>query len=159
MTNVTVEPRIERIGRLLIAGLRYEGRNQHGEIPAMWEVFFTRMGELGISAGRPRVYYGVGRSIPGVPEGDGFEYLAGVEVRSAERVPPGMTLWEIPPLTYAVLEAHDIAEIGPVCDAFYVRWLPRSAEYRAGEPLMLERYPASFPTARIVELCFPVEPK
>ena len=41
------EPRILSRGAFRLAGLRYCGRNEKGEVPAIWDLFLPRLGELG----------------------------------------------------------------------------------------------------------------
>ena len=150
--------KIEQKKAFLVAGLRYEGKNEHGEIPAMWDVFLPRVAELVTDTGH-LVAYGVARGLPGYPAGDVYEYLAGVEVASLDHLPTGMIGWEIPALTYAVVPAHDVPGIGPASNYFYQEWLPHSKEYKMGEGLMIEYYPETFGQDMIIYLYFPVKPK
>jgi predicted transcriptional regulator YdeE len=145
------EPRIEQKGAFRVAGLRYEGRREHSEIPALWDRFIPRADEL---IGDPShfVAYGVARALPNFPEGDTFEYLAGTKVASLDNLPTGMVGWEIPALTYAVLPAHDVPDIGPVSDYFHREWLPQSQEYETGEGLMIEHYPETYSRDLIIYL-------
>ena len=152
------EPTIERKDALLVAGLRYEGKNEHGEIPAMWDEFLPRVSELVADASRFAAY-GVARALPKTEESGAFEYLAGVAVASLDNLPPGMVGWGIPALTYAVLPAHDVPNIGPVSHYFYGEWLPQSQEYEMGEGLMVEYYPETFGQDSVLYLCFPVKRK
>jgi AraC family transcriptional regulator len=153
------DPKIVERGAFTVAGLRYEGRNEHGEVPAMWDRFLPRVGELGVAPGQPFTAYGVARAIAGVPVEEKWEYLAGVEVASLADLSPGMVGWEIPALTYAVLPAYDVPEIGPVSDYFFQQWLPNSAEYAMGDGPMIEVYPDTFGTDGLIHLYFPVRRK
>jgi predicted transcriptional regulator YdeE len=166
----TLEPKIVQLGALRLAGLRYEGKNQHGEIHALWDnQFLSRMDELkGIRVGDEA--YGVARALPDTPSDASpdpspdpspgtFEYLAAVEVMSFDALPHGMAGWVIPPLTYAVLPAHDVPGIGPTCDYFYRQWLPQSKEYAMGEGLMIEVYPGTYSQDLVIYLYFPVKRK
>jgi predicted transcriptional regulator YdeE len=150
--------RIEQKQAFLVAGLRYEGKNEHGEIPAMWDLFLPRAGELVMDTAH-LVAYGVARALPNSGEGAPFEYLAGVEVASLDKLPPGMVGWEIPALTCAVFPAHDVPDIGPVNDYFFREWLPHSQEYTMGEGLMIEYYPETFGQDMILYLYFPIKRK
>ncbi len=152
------EPRIEQRGAMLVAGLRYEGRNEQGEIPALWDQFMPRVAELGTDPAR-LVAYGVARGLPGTTAGGPFEYLACVEVPSVVDLPQGMVGWEVPAMTCAVLPVHGIPGIGPATDYFYREWLPHSSEYVAGEGLMIEHYPETFSQDLIINLRFPVRRK
>ena len=149
------EPKIERKGALLLAGMRYEGTNEHGEIPALWDQFMPRVAEL-ISDPARLVAYGVARALPNSVEGGPFEYLACVEVPALENLPTGMVGWKVPAMTYAILPAHGIPGIGPVSDYFYHEWLPQSKEYEMGDGLMIEYYPETFGQDLTIYLHFPV---
>ncbi len=63
------EPRIVQRGAFLVAGLRYEGRNEHGEVPALWDnEFMPRLGEIaGLRLGLEA--YGVAREAPNAAPG------------------------------------------------------------------------------------------
>jgi AraC family transcriptional regulator len=152
------EPKIVTKPSFLVAGLRYEGKNEHGEIPAMWDQFLPRAGEI-VRDPAHLAAYGIARALPNSEEGSLFEYLAGAEVASLDNLPQGMVGWKIPALTYAVLPAHDVAGIGPVNDYFLREWLPHSQEYRAGEGLMIEYYPETFSQDLIIYLYFPIKRK
>jgi len=141
-----------------VAGMRYAGKNEHAEIPKMWDEFIPRSNELSDNQD-PGVFFGVARSIPGVPESEGFEYLAGVQVSTTTQIPAGMVAWEIPALTYAVLPANDVPGIAPVSDFFYKEWLPKSTEWEMGEGIMIEYYPPEYPQHLVIYLNFPVQPK
>jgi AraC family transcriptional regulator len=151
------EPRFVKRGAFRVAGLAYRGKNQQGEIAALWEHgVMPRIGELAaIQVGVET--YGVG-SMPAAAAPGEFEYLAGVEVSSFEQLPEGMVGWEIPANRYAVLPAHGISELAPVADRFYGQWLPGSA-YRAAGDYNLECYPPAFEQNQIIYWHFPVAPK
>ncbi len=154
-----VEPRIVSRGAFHVAGLRYAGRNEHGEVPALWDVFLPRLGEMALEPGKEHTFYGMSREIQGVPVSEGFEYLACAEVPSFDALPQGMEGWEVPAATYAVLPAKDVPGIGPTLDYFYHQWIAQSQEYALGEGLMFEEYPPEFPDNLIINLYFPVQRK
>ncbi len=153
------EPQIVQKGAFRVAGTRYEGRNEHGKIPAMWDSeFLPRMGELaGIQVGQE--VYGVARALPSFAQDGRFEYLAAVEVRSFENLPQGMVGWEIPAQTYAVLAAHDVPGIGPALNYFYREWLPQSKEFEGTDGPMLEVYTEAFERDLTIYLYCPVRRK
>ncbi len=151
-----VEPKIVSRGAFRVAGLRYTGRNEHREVPALWDVFLPRVGELKIEPAKANTFYGMSREIPGVPASEGFEYLASAEVPSFDALPSGMEGWEVPAATYAVLPATDVPGIGPMLDYFYTQWIAQSPEYVLGEGLMFEEYPPEFNSNAIINLYFPV---
>jgi len=142
----------------LVAGLRYAGKNEHGEVPALWDKeFLPRIHEL--DNFRTGATYGISRVMPDIPWQEGFEYLAGVEVGSLENLPPGMVGWEIPAQTYAILPANDVSGLAPALVYYYSEWLPRSKEYRSADGPMLELYPETFGQDRIIYLYNPVRAK
>ena len=142
-----------------VAGLRYEGKSEHGEVPALWDQFIPQVGEL-VPDPAHWVGYGVARAIPGVDVADRWEYLAAVEVAPGASIPADMVAWEIPALTYAVLPAHDVPGIGPVSDYLCQQWLPHSAEWEdGGEGFMMEVYPETFSQDLIIYLHFPLKRK
>jgi AraC family transcriptional regulator len=156
MSTITAE--IVTRGAFRVAGMRYEGKNEHGEIPQMWEEFLPRSSEITVNLD-PGAFLGIARSMPGVPESEGFEYLAGVQVSATAELPNGMVAWEVPTLTYAVLPAKDVAGIGPVSNDFYQKWLPQSTEWKMGAGLMIEYYPPSYAQDMIIFLNFPIQKK
>jgi predicted transcriptional regulator YdeE len=152
-----VEPRIVNGNAFNVAGLRYAGKNLHGEIPAMWDVFFTRIGELEHVSLPGHKWYGVCRTLPLDSQEEGFEYLSSVEVSSLNALPEGMVGWEVPALTYAVLPANDVAGIAPTCDYFYGQWLPNSAAYVPVDGPMFEEYSPNYPADPTIYIYFPVQ--
>src|SRR6266542_250192 len=100
---VRTEPQIVQKPAFWVAGLRYEGRNEHGEIPALWDnAFLPRMSELdGLRIGGE--CYGACRELPNMPPDAGFEYLACVQVAptAVDHLPQGMVAWKAPAMTYA----------------------------------------------------------
>ena len=152
------EPKIVYRDAFLVAGLRYAGKNEHGEIPALWDSeFLPRIGEL--ASLRVGAAYGVSRVLPNVPVEEGFEYLAAVEVKSLAKLPWGMVGWEIPAQTYAVLPAHDVPDLGRAFDYLYGKWLPQSKEYEAADGPCLELYPATYSQDLIIYVYVPVQRK
>jgi predicted transcriptional regulator YdeE len=151
-------PEIVSRAAFRLVGLIYTGKNEHAEVQDLWDEFIRRAWEVTADP-QKFVAYGVARALPGVPESEGFEYLAGVEVTSKTRIPADMIVWEIPALTYAVLSAHDVAEIVSVSDYFYRKWLQGSTEWQASERMMVEVYPKDYGQSTLVYLYFPVRPK
>ena len=141
-----------------VVGLRYEGKNEHGEVPALWDLFIPRINEV-VDDPKHWIGYGIARALPGIDASEKWEYLAGVEVSPGKKIPEDMVIWEIPASTYAVVPAHDMPGIGPANDYFYNEWLPNSQEWKSGEPFMFEMYPESFGQDLILYLYFPIKRK
>lgn len=158
-TCESLQPEFVDRSALTVTGLRYAGRNEHGEIPALWDEQFIPLVMKADPGDHDRVFYGVTRQIDGVPWSEGFEYLAAVAVGTIPNLPDGLVVWEMPAQQYAVLPAQGVPSIGIMSEYFYGTWLPRSAEWEAVDGPMLEVYPASFPQDMVILMHFPVRPR
>ncbi len=139
------EPLIVRKSAFLIGGLYYAGKNENGAIPAMWDQFVPRFGELCPDLSQKIVAYGASRRLPHIPPEEGFEYMAALEVASFADLPLDMVAWEIPAAIYAVLPANDVPDISRVFDYFYREWLPQSQVHKAAGGIHFELYPETYP--------------
>lgn len=143
------EPQVVELPTLMLAGTRYEGDNQHGEIPAMWDhEFLPRMIELE-EVRKGADAYGVARALPG-PWTGVFEYLAAVEVDSFAELPEGMVGWEIPAGTYAMVPADNVPDLGAAEEYVGREWLPAHPEYAQGQGPLIERYPPTYASDGII---------
>jgi len=114
----------------VVVGAKYRGRNEHGEIPALWGQFMPRLGEIDGKADEG-VFYGVmGNYDTATGE---FDYVAGAEVLPDTAVPPGMARWEVPPGTYAVV-TFPFSKLMEAIDYINRTWLPQSGRLRAVGP-------------------------
>jgi AraC family transcriptional regulator len=156
--NIKSEPKIVEKVAFRVVGLRYEGKNEHGEVPALWDRLIPRINEV-VTDTKHWIGYGIARALPNVDASDKWEYLAGVEVSPGRKIPADMVVWDVPALNYAVVPAHDVPGIGPANAYFNKEWLPNSREWEAGEPLMIEIYPESFGQDMILYLYFPIKRK
>ena len=133
-------PRMERGVPMLVAGLseRYTAETSAG-IPAQWQRFGPYLGH--IPGQRGRATYGV---LYNQDESGSTEYLCGVEVSDAARVPAEFAQLRIPAQTYAVFrhEGH-ISTIRQVWFTIFNRWLPESGRKMSGGP-EFERYGEEF---------------
>jgi AraC family transcriptional regulator len=136
-------PRFEAGRPMLLAGLRSEYTMATiREIPALWQRFAAYLGKIPGQVGR--VAYGVC-----FPSADGFGYMAGVEVRSAEGLAEELSVVTIPSERYAVFthKSH-VSNLAETCRAIEHEWLPRSRYSFAlgtpGSPGFFERYGESF---------------
>ena len=100
-----MKPEIKEKKGFKMVGLRYFGTNEDNEIPALWDKFMVRFGDIR-HLGNSDNYYGlctVPEDFADASEGSiAFEYVAGREVTSLEDIPEGMVAREIPDATYAV---------------------------------------------------------
>lgn len=124
-------------GRALIVagfGERYTLETNSG-IPGLWQEFAPYMGKVPGQQGV--LSYGVCCN----PDGQGgFEYIAGVEVDTAEGLPQAFHSVQLAPQHYAVFEhVGHISTIGQTFKAIWQEWLPNS-EYQACDAPEYERY-------------------
>lgn len=84
-----------------VVGLRYHGKNERGEIPAMWAKFWSRVNEIGTWSNRGQCF-GVCRDAGKT----GIDYIACVEVSTLDSVPEGMFGMVIPANRYAIFTHH-----------------------------------------------------
>ena len=150
-----MQPELVTKPAFTVVGMLLHTRTMAPEIPQLWEHFGPRMDEVPDQA-EPGVSYGVMQQ--GAAGGDALDYMAGVAVVQALDVPAGMTSWEIPAQTYAVLPAT-LPTLGAAFDFIYNTWLPASGYQPTGGPFF-ERYGATFdpsdPTSEL-SIYVPVE--
>ncbi|WP_322508733.1 GyrI-like domain-containing protein [Anaerolinea sp.] len=133
-----MNPKIVERPAFTMLGYRYQGKNEHQEIAAMWEQFLSRMGEIHTT--NPLESFGVCRMVPGLPPGE-FEYIAGLEVDDDHPVPEGMVKLTLPAARYAVLEHRGGLET--LQDTFHkiaVEYLPNSGLTRVTPEVDIEVY-------------------
>jgi AraC family transcriptional regulator len=131
-------PNYRDVGALLIAGIRqYYNYSDIGGIPAQWQRLVPYLGHIPNRIGR--CDYGVCATAPG--DSSGFDYTAGVEVRSLDELPEGFVGLRLPARRYAVFwHGEHISKIGSTCAAIFSEWQPKSGSKVAEGPLMLIEY-------------------
>jgi len=132
-----VEPRIVARPAFTVVGIGSHSRHEQGDIPALWDRFNARRGE--VRALGPGAY---GVEGPVDPDTGAWGYLAGVEVDPTVPVPEGMARWEVPAQAYAVFTCT-LATLRQEYDRLEHVWLPRSGYRRAVGP-EFEYYGAEF---------------
>jgi AraC family transcriptional regulator len=149
-------PRFESAGTLLIAGLgdRFTFATNEG-IPALWQTFIPYIGNLPDQVGG--LAYGVCCN----PDGEGgFDYIAGVQVKSRDNLPASFRCIEIKPQRYAVfLHQGHISTLHQTFYTIWNHWLPYSG-FAAAEAPEFERYSEDFdPVAGtgVLEIWLPVK--
>jgi len=102
-----------------IIGIEYFGKNQKGEIPALWQVFNERDEEI---KNRMRTAcYGVCGTMD--QEGN-FSYVAGVEVPEVEELPDGMTVKNVATGKYAQFTyKDDLSKLQDFYGNIHSKWL------------------------------------
>ena len=133
-------PRFEHGKEIVVAGLNesyaFEDRVK---IPRQWERFVPQIGKVPGRIGQ--VSYGVCWKVS--PE-RGFEYLSGVEVKDATKLPAEFTTVRLPAGEYAVFmhRAH-VSAIGNTIDKIWKDWMPQAGLNIATSPCF-ERYTEEF---------------
>jgi len=151
-----MEPRIVSKRAFTVAGLKYHGKNENGEVKEMWQSMGPRWGEFRNVADQ-EIAYGVMDNVD--IESGTFAYTAGVSVHEGAVVPAGMSTVRVPEQTYAVFAAT----LPTLMDAFhraYEQWLPASDYRRACGP-EFERYGEAFDPGNPeseMEIWIPIEP-
>jgi AraC family transcriptional regulator len=112
-----------------VVGMRYHGKNESGEIPALWVQFGPRMDEIQHRRLRWEAY-----GVCFTPDDQGrFEYIAGVDVEQAANVPAGMVARSVPASQYAVFTCT-LPTIHEAYDYAFHTWLPKSGHEWGGTP-------------------------
>ena len=139
-----MEPEFISRPAFTVIGIKYRGRNDNNEIPALWEAFFPDKATLIEHKVDPRVSYGVEDNMD-MTTGE-FDYMAGYEVPAGWPTPAGLERWEIPAQTYAVFNTT-LPVIRQIFDYVYSEWLPQSGYRRVPGP-EFELYDQDFDPGR-----------
>ena len=123
-----------------VLGLVERGKEGPKFIPPLWDKYFTRWDEVKEMI-EDRVAYGVMTNYD--EETQEFDYLAGHQVEPGTQAPEGLTTWDLPQQTYAVIPCT-VPTIMEAYQFYQKEWLP-SVEYEAcmGEP-EFELYPEDY---------------
>lgn len=133
-------PRFETGKTLLIAGLseKYRYESAHN-IPQLWQRFVPYLGHIPGEVGHTT--YGV---IYNNDDAGNFEYMAGVEVSSFDRLQEELSRVRIPEHEYAVFSHRGhISTIRNTMGAIFREWLPNSGKVVADGP-EFEKYGPEF---------------
>ena len=149
----TVQPKLMARPAFTVVGLLLHTRAMSPEIPALWDRFIPRIGEIGHLA-EPHVSYGLMGHFD--QDAGTMDYMAGCAVVQDGPLPAGMTRWDVPANTYAVIETT-LPGIGEAFDYIYNTWLPSSG-YRQVEAPYFECYGEAFsPDNPVLEIYIPVK--
>ena len=152
---MSAQPKLITKPAFTVVGLLLHTQPMSPEIPALWDKFVPRMGEIPHPA-TERVSYGLmGR----FDQATGmFDYMAGNPVTQVDQLPAGMSRWDISTHTYAVLETT-LPKIGEAMDYVYRTWLPASG-YQAVDAPSFERYGEAFsPENPVLDIYVPMQKK
>lgn len=143
-TSRISDPEMRETGPLFIAGMRrffrYEDR---GGIPALWQQFAPHIGSI---PGETRGHsYGICAHNGSDAGDEGFDYVAGVAVRSLDDLPQDLVGMRIPGQRWAVFRHEDhVSTLGGTCAAAG-EWLAREGHKPAeGAVQMVEHYGSQF---------------
>ena len=142
---IEMEPKIVTKPGFTIIGMRYFGKNENQEIPALWEKFDQRIEALGgLPNNTGEATIGLCITPEDAPVEDGFEYVAGFPVSKVEDIPEGFVVRHVPEYTYAVF-AHkgDLPSLSKTYKYIYETWLPQSG-YKLAAKLDFEYYNEDF---------------
>jgi AraC family transcriptional regulator len=118
-----MEPTFVKKTAFLVVGTPYFGKNEHGEIPQMWNVFNSRYGEIKEIAD-PAVCYGICSSMDATGS---FEYVAAAPVNKIDELPEGMVARIVSQQEYAVFfHKGALDTLDKTYDSIYKGWLPNS---------------------------------
>lgn len=133
-----IEPRIERQGGFLLAGLsRRFTMATRGEIPGLWMAFGSQIGLAPERIGGES--YGAMSFFE-----DGFDYLAAVRVWDAGKLPDGWTRLSVPPRRVAVFPNRGgLAMLSRTLDAAHA-WSLSTKPGSGGAPQLMEIYGEDF---------------
>jgi AraC family transcriptional regulator len=144
MPETPTTPLRDPVGPLLLAGLRaFRNFGERAGIPEQWQHFAPHIGHVPQQTGGET--YGVCLT-PSDPQGDGFDYLAAVAVRSLDELPEALSGLRLARRRYACFkhEGH-VSAVGATCEAIFGHWAPGSGRELESEPLFLiERYGSGF---------------
>ena len=122
MSEAAMEPEIVQFGPYRVIGMNYVGRNENGEVAALWGGpggFLSRVGEVeqpGCGCCGGNLAFGLCRCIPGVTDGS-FEYVAAVAAAEDAPMPEGMLEAEVAAGAYAAFKVESLADIGKTWEA------------------------------------------
>jgi AraC family transcriptional regulator len=152
---MTLQPEITKKPAFTVVGLLLHTRPMSPEIPALWERFVPRMGEIQHQS-EQHVSYGL---MGHFDQATGmFDYMAGNAVTQVAQLPSGMARWDISANSYAVLETV-LPKIGETLDYLYGTWLP-SSDYQPVDAPSFECYGEAFSSENpVVEIYVPVKKK
>lgn len=133
-------PRFEDGKALLIAGLKgHYNCSTRTEIPLLWQRFLFFIGDIDGQVGHKA--YGV---LFNCDAAGNFDYMSGVEVASADRLPAEFSTVAIPEKSYIVFSHKGpVSEIHRTAYTIWAKWMPESG-YSAADAPHFERYPEDF---------------
>lgn len=145
MTQVNTKP-IEPVRFLDAPAMRFAGQGRRyrfseiRELPRLWAEFGAHLGHI------PGAIEGAawGISYDTVLDGDGFDYLAAVEVTPGTSIPGDFKTYDCPALRYAIFEhAGHVSEMNRTMQGV-MGWMQTPGVVHAEPGVILERYGREF---------------
>jgi AraC family transcriptional regulator len=135
-----MEVEIKTKPEFTVMGIVERGADGPKFIPPLWEKYHTRFDEVKEFT-KNRIGFGIMANYDqGTKE---FDYLAGNQVEPGSEAPEGLTTWDVPEQTYAVIPCT-VPTIMEAYQFFHKEWLPKvDFEACEGEP-EFELYPEDF---------------
>jgi len=120
-----MEPKIIEKPGFKVIGLRYFGKNEQGEIPALWSDLMSRAGEIKDKSQSMESY-----GLMGMMDKEGnFEYIAAIPVDRVSEIPEGMVAREINNAKYLVFtHVGDAEKMKETYDFVYNKYCPECGE-------------------------------
>lgn len=126
-----MKPEVVILKDLKVCGMVYTGKNENGEVPALWQDFLKRIPEISNAKGNG-ASYGVCEPLEESVDQVNWEvasdirYMASIEVTS-DHAPDGMEVWSVPHEKYAVFtHIGSVETLGETYKSIYSKWLPES---------------------------------
>jgi len=133
-----MEPKIESKSAFTVVGMKCRGKNEKGEIPALWQELMPRIREIrNLATGGES--FGV---MDNYDEASGnFDYIAALGVSTAQDLPEGMVSWDVPAQKYVVF-GFEFANVREASQESYASLPDLGYKHAAGPEF--EYYPAEF---------------
>ena len=110
-----MEPRIVKLSEIRVIGVPYYGKNDAGQIPAMWPVFDALVDQIENKTDPP-VYLGVEAYTEEFSSLGKWFYLAGIQVTKMDSIPVQLVGKILPANGYAVFTHRGRLSMGrPYC--------------------------------------------
>jgi predicted transcriptional regulator YdeE len=167
---IAAEPQVKEFGPCRVIGMNYIGKNQSGEIPALWHSekgFIHRVKEIQPSQGAEAgLAFGICRCVPGKIDGS-FEYIAAITAAPDASIPEGMMEVQLLQSPYVIFTVRNLTEIGKVWE-YAQKWFAANPQWEGyctpkGCDCVhypsFELYPADFTPDGKLYIYFPVKAK
>lgn len=119
-----MKPEIIEKDEFMIIGIKYEGKNENGEISNLWFDFLRKSATIKNTINKS-VCYGLELYSHDFKETGVFTYIAGVEVSDDSVIPEDMVSYRVKKNKYAVFTLNGVVEDLPsTIPTIYSKYLP-----------------------------------